>query len=112
MKKVMKFVVATISTAVLLSPSAYAGKIEQTICFSKAKDEIKIKVYGKRNPALKRMSICDLSSRMTVGSVGDGAVMCGGRCQGKTLPQMNNYGWRLIHVVEGLNGAFGMVFER
>ncbi len=74
----------------LLSSSAYAKKGEQTICFSK--------------------SSC--SDKYAYGSLGDNVNLCGGKCQGKKLPEMNKAGWKLIQVVGGLNSSFGMVFTK
>ncbi len=89
-----------------------ASAVQQTICFSKAKDDIKVRVYGERNPKLKTMALCDLPSGLTEGSIGDSAILCGGQCKGKTLKKMNKQRWRLIHVIEGLEGAFGMVLQK
>ena len=44
--------------------------------------------------------------------LGDNATLNGGECNGKTLPQMNKLGWRLIQVVGGLDSGFGMVKVR
>jgi hypothetical protein len=65
--------------------------VEQTICFSQA--------YAP-------------SSSFNYASLGEDISLNNGSCQGKTLLQMNQEGWRLIQVVTGLNNAFGMVFER
>jgi len=78
----------------LLTTTVYAKKVEQTICFSKEK----ISEYNGR-PIYQ-------------GTLGDAIGLHGGKCQGKTLLQMNKAGWKLIQVVGGLNSAFGMVLEK
>lgn len=74
----------------LLSTTVYAKNIKQTICFSK--------------------SSC--TEKYAYGSLGEDTNLCGGQCQGKTLPEMNKEGWKLIQVVSGLNQSFGMVFTK
>jgi len=76
--------------SLLLSISSQAKEVEQTICFSQA----------------------SCTQKFTVGSVGDGVQICGGKCQGRTLSEMNRDGWTLTEVITGLNMAFGMVFTR
>lgn len=65
--------------------------LEQTICFSQ--------------------NNCN-GGFMAVGTIGDGTKICGGRCNGKTLPEMNQDGWELTEVIGGLQNSFGMVFTR
>ena len=65
--------------------------VEQTICFSK--NDCNAGFYA-------------------VGSLGEQVNLCGGKCQGKTLIQMNQSGWELIQVVSGLSNSFGMVLIR
>ncbi len=108
----MKLLKASVIGVGLLMVAFNASALQQTVCFSKTKDDVKIEVYGERRPELKQMSVCELPSTMTLGSIGDTTVMCGGLCEGRTLSQMNKSGWRLIHVIEGLQGGFGMVFEK
>ena len=86
MKKTM-IGVALISS--FLVSNVYAKKIEQTICFSKSQ-----------------------CSGIAYGVLGDSVHLCGGKCQGRTLAQMNKAGWKLIQVVNGLSSSFGMVFIR
>lgn len=86
----MKKLVLGIVTLGLLTTSLYAKKVEQTICFSQ--------------------SSC--SDRYAYGTLGENVGLCGGQCQGKTLPQMNKEGWKLIQVINGLNSSFGMVFTK
>ncbi|MFT5835505.1 MAG: hypothetical protein ACI9RG_000398 [Sulfurimonas sp.] len=45
-------------------------------------------------------------------SLGDKVTLNGGKCQGKTLLEMNKKGWKVIQVVTGLNRSFGMVMEK
>ena len=78
----------------LISSAVYAKAVQQTICFSKEK----ISEYNGR-PIYQ-------------GTLGDAVSLYGGECQGKTLPEMNKAGWKLIQVVGGLNSAFGMVLEK
>jgi len=87
MKKTM-ISVALISS--FLVSNVYAKKIEQTICFSSSQ----CKGLG------------------AYGVLGDSVHLCGGKCQGRTLAQMNKAGWKLIQVVNGLESSFGMVFIR
>lgn len=112
----MKKLIASVVGVGLLFTTVNASAIQQTICFSKTKNEAKINSkygrHGRISPVIEKLSICELPSSMTQGSIGDSAVMCGGECKGKTLLQMNKGGWRLIHVIEGLEGGFGMVFEK
>ena len=74
----------------LFTTTGYAKKVEQTICFSKS----------------------DCSNRYSPGSVGDTVNLCSGKCQGKTLQQMNKEGWKLTEVIGGLSSSFGMVFTK
>jgi len=83
-----KFFVSAALIGGFLVSGAYAKRIEQTICFSASKCQ-GLGAYGV---------------------LGDGVKLCGGKCQGKTLAQMNKAGWKLIQVVNGLESAFGMVF--
>ena len=86
----MKKLVLGLITIGLLSSAGYAKKIEQTICFSKE----------------------PLGDRFWQASLGDGVKLYGGKCQKKTLPEMNKQGWKVIQVVTGLNSAFGMVMTK
>jgi hypothetical protein len=86
----MKILFLGIVTIGLLSSAVHAKKIEQTICFS-------------REP---------LGDRFWQASLGDGVKLYGGKCQKKTLPEMNKKGWKVIQVVTGLNNSFGMVMTR
>ena len=63
--------------------------LEQTICFSK-----------------------DLCSGLSYATLGENVNLCSGKCNGKTLSQMNKNGWELIQVVTGLQSSFGMIFTR
>lgn len=75
------------------SVSSYA--IEQTICYSQY--DTGRQVMGKQ---------------LYMASIGDDAVLNGGKCQGVILAEMNKKGWRLVQVVTGLETSFGMVFEK
>ena len=90
----MKKIILGAITVGLLSTTIYAKNIEQTICFSKTK----INEYN--------------GHIFYSGALGDGVLLYGGKCKGRTLSQMNKKGWRLIQVVNGLNSAFGMVLEK
>ncbi len=81
-------------TVGFLSNIGYAKNVEQTICFSQ--DENTLSSGTKYHSA----------------TLGDNVTLNGGKCQGKTLPQMNKKDWKVIQVVTGLNRAFGMVMER
>jgi len=74
----------------LFSSGAYAKKIEQTVCFSKA----------------------SCTEKYSYASIGDAVNLCGGACQGKSLVEMNKEGWRLIQVIGGLSGSFGMLMTK
>ena len=82
-----KIIVSMAVGLVLISTLSFGKSIEQTICFSQ--DE---STFFAR--------------------LGDGVILNGKKCKGKTLPQMNRAGWRLIQVIGGLNKSFGMVFEK
>jgi len=71
------------------------SNIKQTICFSQNLSDVK---FGSRH--------------IGVATLGDNVTLNGGECNGRTLPQMNQAGWRLIQVVTGLQEAFGMVLEK
>jgi len=85
MKKLIAVILLT-----LINFYANANKIEQTICFSKSK----------------------CNTPYAYGVLGDNIKLCGGKCQGKTLTEMNKKGWKLIQIVNGLQSSFGMVFIR
>jgi len=91
----MKKLILWLTMLGLLTSSAYAKKVEQTICFSQ-KDSGEI-IGG--NPYY-------------LASLGDKVSLNGGKCQGKTLLQMNKKGWKVIQVVTGLNQSFGMILEK
>lgn len=82
----MKFGRLMIFAALMMSATS-AFAVEQTICFSQEPD--------------RRWE-----------SLGDTAIINGGKCNGVTLGDMNAKGWRLVQVVPGLSTAFGMVFEK
>ena len=69
--------------------NVYAKKIEQTICFSSSK-----------------------CTGIGYGVLGDNVKLCGGKCHGRTLSEMNKAGWKLTQVVSGLSQSFGMVFTK
>ena len=83
-----KFLVSAVLIGGFLVSNANAKHIEQTICFSKS----------------------DCNNAFSPGVLGDDVKLCGGKCQGRTLGEMNKAGWKLIQVVNGLESAFGMVF--
>lgn len=66
------------------------AKYENTVCFSQG----------------------DCNKKYSYGVLGDKVKLCSGKCNGKTISQMNAEGWRLIQVVNGLQNSFGIVFER
>ena len=84
-----KFFVGMALISGVLVSNIYAKQIEQTICFSSNK-----------------------CSGVTIGVLGNDVKLCGGKCQGKTLGQMNKKGWKLTQVIDGLSESFGMVFTR
>lgn len=77
----------------ILTLAANAAAVEQSICFSQEMTN-----SGKY--------------RFGIAKLGDDITLNGGFCQGKTLPQMNKEGWKVIQVVTGLNQSFGMVMEK
>ena len=91
-----KMILSSVVGLVLVSSFSFGKSVEQTICFSQ--EDI-----GSYPNSKKRMYMAIL---------GDTATLNGGKCQGKTLPQMNKLGWRLIQVVGGLQSGFGMVLEK
>jgi len=74
----------------LMITSIQAKEVVQTICFSQA----------------------SCTKKYTVGTLGDGVQICGGKCHGRTLLEMNKAGWTLTQVIPDLNMAFGMVFTK
>lgn len=90
----MKRLILGIVTLGLFTSIANAKIIEQTICFSKKPTMI---MYNKQQFAP---------------SLGDNVTLYGGKCNKKILSQMNKEGWTLIQVIMGLQGSFGMVFEK
>jgi hypothetical protein len=94
MLKTSKLVFIGLGLSLSLS-SAFAYKVEQTICFSQRDTGQKI---GNRE--------------FYMASLGDNAILNGGKCQGRTLIQMNRKGWKLIQVISDVNEAFGMVLEK
>jgi len=89
-----KVILSSIVGLVLVSSFSFGKSVEQTICFS-------------QKPSFVFRGVQQYSAVL-----GDNSTLNGGRCQGKTLPQMNKLGWRLIQVVGGLESGFGMVFEK
>ena len=87
MKKIL--ISATLIGGFLIS-NVYAKKIEQTICFSST----------------------TIEGVLHVGALGDNIKLSGGKCNGKTLAEMNKAGWKLTQVVYGVQKAFGMVFTK
>ena len=85
-----KFFLGTVLIGSLLTSNVYAKKIEQTICFSSSQ----------------------CGGLGAYGVLGDSVKLCGGKCQGRTLAEMNKDGWKLIQVVNGLQSSFGMIFIR
>ena len=81
-------------TVGLLSTTIYAKKIEQTICFSKKPTMV---MFNKQQYAA---------------SLGNNVKLYGEKCKKNTLSQMNKKGWKLIQVVTGLEGSFGMIFSK
>ena len=81
-----KVILGSVIGLVLVSSFSFGKSVEQTICFSKEGKYLAI--------------------------LGDNVTLQGGECQGRTLPQMNKAGWRLIQVVGGLQSAFGMILEK
>jgi len=85
-----------VSGLVLFGLLGCESNVEQTICFSQEKiqhQDYSDKYYHEA-------------------TLGDDITLNGGSCQGKTLLQMNQEGWRLIQVVTGLNKSFGMILEK
>ena len=70
----------------------HASTFEQTICYSNSGG-----------------ASCKLAS------LGDGSNLDGGKCNGSTLPQMNQRGWRLVTIgpsVGTCTGGFAVLFEK
>ena len=89
-----KAILGSLIGLVLVSEFSFGKSVEQTICFS-------------QEPSFK------MEGRQYYRAVlGDNATLNGGKCQGRTLLQMNKLGWRLIQVVGGLDSAFGMLLEK
>ena len=93
----MKKIILGIVVLGLLSTTVYSKKIEQTICFS-------IKYSGKRTQYFPK--------GVPIAELGDSIKLYGGKCRGRSLPEMNKNGWKLIQVVTGLNSSFGMVLTK
>lgn len=93
----MKKLIVVSIVCTVFNMSVQAKDVEQTICFSK--------VYSG-NPSKY------FPNGVPVAQLGDDIKLLGGICQARTLPQMNKNGWRLMQVVTGLQGAFGMVLSK
>lgn len=92
-----KVILASMIGLVMVSSISFGQSINQTICFSQED----IGPYpGNSN------------RRMYMAVLGDSETLNGGECHGKTLPEMNKLGWRLIQVVGGLQSGFGMILEK
>jgi len=85
-----KLLVSTILIGGFLVSNVYANKIEQTICFSSSQ----------------------CGGLSAYGVLGDNIELCGGKCKGKTLMEMNKAGWKLVQVINGLSSSFGMVLTK
>jgi len=89
-----KIIISSIIGLMVLSNVAYAKSVEQTICFS-------------QEPSFK------LDKRQYYrGVLSDKATLNGGKCKGKTLPQMNKLGWKVVQIVGGLEYSFVMLLEK
>ena len=86
----MKKMMILLSAVLVLALNLEAKKNTQTICFSK--------------------SSC--SKQYPIATLGDKVQLCGGKCQGRSLLQMNEKGWKVVQVIPGLSGAFGMLLEK
>lgn len=93
MLKTSKLVFISLGLSLSLS-SAFAHRIEQTICFS------------------QHLQVDAPTLKYEMAELGDNITLNGGKCHGATLTQMNRKGWRLIQVVSGVSHAFGMVLEK
>ena len=93
----MKKLVVAIMALGMMSGIVHAKGVEQTICFSKKFSENKSTYFPNGVP---------------LATLGDDVKLYGGKCQQRTLPEMNKAGWKLIQVVTGLNNSFGMVLEK
>ena len=98
-KTITALCLATLTFAAAPSASATNSvkKIEQTICFSKEFSPNKSSYFPNGVP---------------LATLGDDVKLYGGKCNEKTLPELNKEGWRLIQVVAGLQSSFGMVLEK
>ena len=88
----MKKLLLSLVSIGLLSNIAYAKKVEQTICQSQ--------------------NDCAKHYPYSVATIGDKIKLYSGKCNGKTIAQMNKKGWKLTEVIGELQGAFGMVMTR
>ena len=74
----------------LISVSSYGAK-EVTVCFAKG----------------------DCSKAYSYATIGEDVKLCGGQCNGeKTIVDMYKDGWQLNSFLEGLQGSFGLIFDR
>ena len=89
-----KIIMSSLVGLMVLSNIAYAKDVEQTICFSQ---EPSFKIDKKQ---------------FYRGVLSDRATLNGGECKGKTLPQMNKLGWKVVQIVGGLEYSFVMLLER
>jgi len=90
----MRKVISIIICVLCISATNAFGKNECTICFSQK--------------ALPKSG----QYQFYMGVLGDDVSLSGGKCEGKTIQQMYDDGWRLIQVVSGLDQSFGIVFEK
>lgn len=88
---------AGLAIVLLFSATSVAFAVEQTICFSQRYIGKPSKYFPKGVPQA---------------TLGDKVTLNGGQCDGATLVDMNEKGWRLVFVVTGLENSFGMVLEK
>jgi len=107
---------STRKTALNKKSTQYTTSFKQTICFSKARNELKISalksVNSDRYANLESTPTCELPAIVTSASLGDQITLCGGACQGRNLIEMTNDGWELTQIIGGLEGGFVVAFKK
>lgn len=107
---------STRKTSLNKKSTQYTTSFKQTICFSKARNELIISSLDSRNSdryeKLKSTPTCELPAIATSATLGDQITLCGGACQGRNLIEMTNDGWELIQIIGGLDGGFGVAFKK
>lgn len=85
----MKKIIILTGCLLIYSSTLYGKKIEQTICFSQTS-----------------------CVKFPIAELGNNVQLCGGKCQGRSIIQMNKKGWKVVQIISGLSNSFGILLEK